>query len=278
MFISVDGKVCFPCRIALNLRKFLEKIAPIIVQATDFSRFTLWEARFETNDLTPPPFSHYYHLILKKDARGYFASYELVYTHREELTEAELVEEGFSLDDNRACQAYLHAAWVAQLEKLMAQTQPETRPRQSKYNFLELHIRTQSGETQTFSPKNRLAWEMLLEQVVQGLMETAKVEAPLVLGYCWQEQGKQQQYQIRWQFANRTAVIIHANKAFTISWQTGLSIMEQSFSIEADLDKGATKPKLGNQISSGDGKWYPLLDKQQARWNALKETIAKLAE
>jgi hypothetical protein len=248
------------------------------VQATDFSRFILWEARFETNDLTPPPFSHYYHLIISKEGTEYMATYELVYTHREELTEEELAEEGFTRNDNRSCKAPLHTAWIAQLEKLLAQTQPETRPRQPRHNFLEFHIKTQSGEAQIFSPKNRAAWEMLLEQVVQGLMEAAKVEAPLVLGYAWQEQGKQQRYDIRWQFADRTAVVMHAGKTYTIPWQAALSIMEQSFMIEADIEKAATQPKSGDQISPGDGQWYPLLNGQQTRWTALKETITRLAQ
>ncbi|WP_250632761.1 hypothetical protein [Rhodoflexus caldus] len=247
------------------------------MQATDFSRFTLWEARFETNDLTPPPFSHYYHLIIRKEAAEYRATYELTYTHREEFTEEELAEEGFSPNDNRSCEAPLHEAWIAQLEKLMAQTQPETRPRKPAHNFLELHTVTLSGETQTFSPKNRMAWELLLQQVVQGLMETAKVEAPLVVGYNWQENGKQQRYDIRWQFADRTAMLMHAGATHAISWQAALAIMEQSFMIETDVEKAAPQPKSGDQISPGDGLWYPLLSGQQARWHSLKETITKLA-
>ncbi|WP_448520278.1 hypothetical protein [Rhodoflexus sp.] len=247
------------------------------MQETDFSHFTLWEARFETNDLTPPPFSHYYHLIVRKEGGSYRASYELVYTHREEFTEEELAEEGFTLNDNRACEAVLHQVWIAQIEQLLAQTQPETRARQPKHNFLELHMVGQNGEAQTFRPKNRVAWEMLLQQVVQGLMETAQVEAPLILGYAWQAGGKLQQYQIRWQFADRSAVRVYESQTQQIPWQVAMAIMEQSFEVEPDYEKMSSKPKNGiEQISPGDGNWYALLDGQKNRWEALKETIQKI--
>lgn len=247
------------------------------MQASNFSRFVRWEARFETNDLTPPPFSHYYHLIIEKDVTGYKASYELVYTHREDFTEEELAEEGFTPNDNRSCQAPLHRIWLTQLEQLMGQTQPETRPRQPKHNFLELHIVLENGEMQTFSPKNRQAWEMLLQQIAQGLMETAQVEAPLEVGYAWQADGKLQQYLMRWQFADRSAYCLHNQRRQTVPWAAAMAIMEQSFEVELDYEKASAKPKNGiTQISPGDGIWYPLLEGQQKRWHSLKESLQGL--
>ncbi|MCS7020046.1 MAG: hypothetical protein RMJ87_13790 [Cytophagales bacterium] len=249
------------------------------MQLTDWNHYVAWEVRFETNDLTPPPFSYYYRLLIRKESSRYWASYELIYTHREELTEEELAEEGFTAYDDRRCEALLQEVWMAQLKDLFTHSQPETRPRRPEHHFLELHLTTPAGATHVFTPKNRTAWELLLQQVAQAIMEAAQIEAPLSVGYLWQVGGKWQMHHICWQFANRIAVWTHADKSKKISWQAAMAIMEQSFEIEPDYERGAPHPKRNiEQISPGDGNWYPLLEKQQNRWNALKQAVLRLVE
>ncbi|HWV33270.1 MAG TPA: hypothetical protein VN038_26610, partial [Dyadobacter sp.] len=71
--------------------------------------------RFQTAPVVPAPFAHFYTLKMDiQSAEDLRVDFDIVYNDREELTEDEIFDEGFSTDDDYKWKGSLPAVWISE--------------------------------------------------------------------------------------------------------------------------------------------------------------------
>ncbi len=223
----------------------------------DIKQFKTIEIKFETADIVPPPFSHQILLRAEITPAGVQVDFQIAYIYREELTEEEIVEEGFTLNDDYAWKGTLHNGWVRPLQNLVQQTPTRYNDKalEESLNFLEINLNNQKSGR----PHNIEDWEYLLQELMQAVYETAQKEAPFYLLY--RKIGKDkhlQDVEINVFFAHRKAEVVAQNRTFPLDWDQAQELIQQVF-IGEFLQESALKnePKNGGKfITLGDGLWY----------------------
>ena len=69
--------------------------------------------------ILPPPYSHVFRLALDWSTGVLRTQLDLHYTDREELSEQEIFDEGFSLNDDSHFQGKLAAVWIKPVQALL---------------------------------------------------------------------------------------------------------------------------------------------------------------
>ena len=100
------------------------------------------------------------------------AKLDLHYTDREELSEEEILDEGFTPSDDYQYDGSLNPVWVKSIEELLQ----ETRYASQVHGEGEITVATKE-HTKTSpakSPTNQEAWQLLAQDLIQAIYETAK--------------------------------------------------------------------------------------------------------
>lgn len=219
------------------------------------------EIKFETADILPPPFSH--QILLTLDFKENFidTKFEIAYTYRDELSDEEILEEGFTGNEDLAWAGELSKAWEAPILNLLSKT-PEkfnTKALEEEQNFLEITI-NQKAKGNII---NHDAWEYLLQELTQAVYETYGKEAPFKLIFKKIEKDKSTStFELNLHYTNRTveastsvADVINHKK---ISWEEASDLLQHIFIGDFITDKASkAEPKTaGKFLSIGDGFWY----------------------
>lgn len=219
------------------------------------------DIKFETADIIPAPFSHQIVVKAALDKPTIPLSFQILYTYRDDLTEEEILEEGFTVKDDFSWEGQLDAAWKEPILQLITQT-PEkfsTKALEEEENFFEITLNNQEKGV----PKNQESWEYLLQELMQAVFETAEKEAPLYIIFVEiDQQKKASSVEVSLQFAQRNARVYtmdgedKAEKE--IDWELAKDLIQLVFVGEFMPEKATTnEPKnTGKYISTGDGIWY----------------------
>ena len=98
------------------------------------------EIKFETADILPPPFSHQILLTLDFKNECIDTKFEIAYTYRNELTDEEILEEGFNGEEDLAWAGEISNEWQKPLWKLLAFTPDKSNKKglKEEQNFIEI--------------------------------------------------------------------------------------------------------------------------------------------
>ncbi len=96
---------------------------------------------FRTLDV-PAPFAHDYTLSLELD-KDIKARYQINYKGRENLSEEEIIEEGYTLDDDFEWKGEINSAWLQQIESLLDFQSSEKDIERREY---EIHVLSRYGQ------------------------------------------------------------------------------------------------------------------------------------
>ena len=186
------------------------------------------------------------------------------YTDRDELTDEEIDEEGFSANDDFFWKGALPLVWKEALHALLHGTRwgPETATRDSS---LSITVTESTKEDTPRSPLNHSEWEYFLQEVVQAIYEAAHRERPLRLAYLkiW-EGGKP--LELRWEasFLHRRFTVTRATdkppQEQTLPWQQ-LRPMLQAWYVpdyHSERAERGIPRQAGEYLDPGDGHWYQL--------------------
>jgi hypothetical protein len=219
--------------------------------------YTHFEAQFATHDEVPPPYSYVY--ILQGPLAGPLVlNYQLRYPDREELTDEELADEGFSRDDDRDLTVEVAPVWQTELLALLEDTRSSRQPNVGRNEVL-LKLTRSGGQVDEFYPQNSAEWEYLLQEVIQAALETAQLEAKLQLAFVALRQQLRHQWQVEVSFAQRRATVQYNQApAKALPWMAAQDLMQLTFTPEyrADLAVEQIPAKPGFFINLGDGRWY----------------------
>ncbi|MBC8112181.1 MAG: hypothetical protein H7Y04_14080 [Verrucomicrobia bacterium] len=220
------------------------------------------EIKFETASYIPPPFCHYYHLVIKKDSNRWLADFECTYHHREDLTDEDLALEGFTGEEDRHWKGEITENLVTELTRKFSQTKliAEKEQLEDDENYLSLTFDTQTG-----TPKNRTDWEYFLQEIIQGIYEQAGLEKPLEIQFLKLEKNHSLQIKMQVLFAKRQANLSveqnHQKKTFIVEdWQTISRLIAIVFNLDFFAEEATKKTPVqaGNYLETGDGLWYEL--------------------
>jgi len=226
--------------------------------------FTSFEIKYETAPDVPPPHCHYYHVHGKVTPAGLQTDFARVYHNREELTQEEIEDEGFTGQDDFQWNGIIDAAWLPPMAALLAQTHP-TADASPADPFFELSFRQDSEEVFQGQPDILSEWEFFLQEFIQSIYETSGKEAPLRIQYK-KITGENTFYcSVTLQFAQRK-VAVQTRKGdrelrdTTEDWDGIKTALQQIYALDYQPEKAvAEEPgQKGAYLEIGEQVWYRL--------------------
>lgn len=208
--------------------------------------------------IIPPPYSHVYRLSLDWSTSELKAELELHYTDREDLTEDEILDEGFTANDDFSFKGTLDYVWKKVVSIEFEKT--KWNGRQIEEGGLMLSALENGKPGPAKAPVNQEAWQMLAQDVIQAIYETSKKEAPLTVNYRQVTNEESNDCSITMNFSNREAVFTLKNESRTINWEYAVQLLKLVFSPDYNYEiaKETVGTKRGSYIECGDGYWHEL--------------------
>lgn len=222
------------------------------------------EIQFHTAEIIPPPYSHRYSIRLGLgNSNPTPVQFDLTYTQRDELTEEEILEEGFTEEDDFQWRGDLDIAWGEAVMALAQKTKFTSKPTGPSSNHISVLFDYPEGSTAQGTPSNATDWEYLGQELIQAIFETANVEAPLKLIYLKRSpKGQHVQLEMNVFFSRRTVKasmqIGNLKRSKQLDWQTLNPMLKLIYSGEFLAEKALSKEPIspGQYLSLGDGLWY----------------------
>lgn len=223
---------------------------------------------FSSGTNTPPPYHHQYRIQLRPTAEGLDVDYELAYLHREEISEDEIVSEGFSENDDWQWAGSLNESWLLSLNEMIDKhswpKQP-LRPSEEEPSLLLRLLDKEGNKLFDGIPADAESWMYFAQELIQALYETAGREAPWVMEYIEKsKQDVQLLMQIEAHFSTRS---VHVRKEENgrsteriLDWQDLKNLMKVIYLPDYLPDQAHDNlPKKGGKfLNTGEGFWYEL--------------------
>jgi hypothetical protein len=216
----------------------------------------LIEIAFDSG-LIPPPYSHYYKLKIGIQRDFLDVALDLVYTDRDEVTEEEIKDEGFTLHDDFHFNGEVPSVWKKPLMELYSKTRWSNKKLDDEGGIGILTKDSHGQEVYTV-PLNQEEWQFFAQDVIQAIYEITKKEAPLKIGYLIQEEGQVLDLSLTVLFSVRKVEVRVNGKAKEADWDMTKELLSFVFLPDYDYDRAKqTKPQQkGHFIDCGDGFWH----------------------
>ena len=208
--------------------------------------------------IVPPPFSHVFRLALDWSKGNLNAQLDLHYTDREELTEQEIFDEGFSLEDDYRYQGNVPSVWIGPVKQLLQATHWTKKSIDEGGITLTPMEGTKSGGLKI--PANQEEWQLMAQDIIQAIYETEKKEAPLTIHYRKVEREEFKEISLTLHFSTREALVQREKGTTTVVWEEAIELLKLVFmpDYQYDLAKETPGTKRGSYIDCGDGYWHEL--------------------
>lgn len=219
--------------------------------------------KFQTSDLIPAPYAYAVQLELKAD-KDLAYQIGLEYLGREDLSEEEIYEEGFTPNDDINFSGKLPRQWVKELDNLLSRTQLIEKEHLEENE--DLWIIEKDGKS--LYPKNYNRWAEFLEQIRQAILEDQKIERPLEIKVV--NNGKESI--LKGSFKNLSLTVNKNNKVENLQWSQLLPVLKNIYSGDADYSKASDKLRQGKgvYINFGDGYWFEVGKSYKIKTSKLK--------
>lgn len=208
--------------------------------------------------IVPPPYSHVFRLALDWGKDNLVVNLDLHYTEREELSEQEILDEGFTLNDDYSYHGKLNSVWIHPMQDLFATT------RWTNKDIDEGGITVtpiEKGKDEGVKiPANQEEWQLMAQDLIQAIYETVKKELPLTVNYRLVENDLTTDCSLTVHFSNREVIFEKAGKSRTIHWEYAIQLMKVVFTPDYHYELAKEEPgkKRGAYIDCGDGFWHEL--------------------
>ncbi|MCC5929740.1 MAG: hypothetical protein JJU28_10875 [Cyclobacteriaceae bacterium] len=222
--------------------------------------------RYDTTQL-PPPFCYRYTLHLRFDPDEVKTNYNHHYYGREELEEEEILEEGFSHNDDFTWKGNLPGIWKSVLLDKIEKSNYRKKKKNSEHEpQLEISLNYADGNEEVKHPDDLRSWEFLLQEVVQAIFELGKKEMPLKISYLFKNEDLQILKVFEMTFAERKSTLteeVGGKRKYpkVLSWDVALRMLRNIYALDYDAEKslkGEMPSRQGRFIDPGEGIWYKL--------------------
>lgn len=226
-----------------------------------------FQVHFDAGNLVPPPYHYTYSLEVNLSADDTPASYVIQYLHREELSEDEILDEGFTLSDDWEWKGKLPQNWRnALLEQIRKQSWPG-KPEKLSEGDAGLQIRLFGEDDKVLfegQPADIASWEYFLQELIQAMYEISGKEAPFELVYREIKKGSET-YEIRLKasFAERSMQATALQDEQEVNniqpdWKLLKNLMKTIYIPDYDYENAREQEpkKRGKYIFTGEGLWF----------------------
>ncbi len=228
----------------------------------------------------PPPYCHRYNInIEKKSPDDYSVDLSLEYFDRDEITEEEIFDEGFSMEDDCKWSGDLPKLWGQRLEEKFKSTNWKKKPTFDGTGREFLMKVSHHGQSETIQPATTRPWEMLAQEIIQTVFELSEKEAPLhIIFVSGSAKDQSKKADFTFSFAHQKVTLISKNEQH-IDWEVGQNLLKYIFGFDYMPEESFDEipDTASNYISPGDGFWYELTPYENAKKDAVKR-IEKLIE
>ena len=211
---------------------------------------------YQTVDF-PPPYSYQFRAEI--DPGKGLLDFKLQYTDRENLDTEDILEEGFSTNDDFSWKGDLPEIWLRAFAGLI--TDSEFQPEKNDSFAIRVSFESE-GNTLSYVPENAKDWDAFFQELLQGLYELEGKILPLTIRLAEIKPGKERRITLHFEFLQRKAIASiyskEKEKEEPIAWHESRDILKTLF-IPDYLQENAREKepkKPGFYIDPGEGVWY----------------------
>jgi hypothetical protein len=210
--------------------------------------------------VVPPPYSHTIKLKIKVEPHFLNVNFDMEYTQREELTEEEILDEGFSMDDDYHYVGEISTAWTNPIKELYSKSKWAVNKKIIEDGGIQLLAKDIHGKIFRSIPLNQQDWQFLMQEIIQAIYETNKKEAPLTVRFLSIRNNEKFLYTIVAKFSSRQIDFDLNGKSIELDWEGIKSLLTDIYLPDYDYDqaKEAQPQKNGDFLDCGDGWWHEL--------------------
>lgn len=219
---------------------------------------TRLEIVFESG-MIPPPYSHNYKLKISFGKNFLDTTLDMIYTDREEITEQEIIDEGFTLDDDFHFQGEIPTVWEKPLKELYAKSKWSNN-KLDEEGGINILTKDRHGKISRTTPLNQQDWQHFAQDYIQAIYEIDKKEAPLTLNYIIRDENKSLEINLTVKFSIRKVEIYLNGQLKEADWEETRTLLSYIFLPDYDYSKAKQKPPQhkGQFIDCGDGYWHEI--------------------
>jgi hypothetical protein len=219
---------------------------------------TRLEIVFESG-LVPPPYSHIFKLKISFGKLFMDTTLDLVYTDREEISEEEILDEGFTLDDDFHFQGEIPKVWEKPLKELYARSKWSNNKLDDE-GGVSILAKDRHGQISRTIPLNQQDWQYFAQDYIQAIYEISKKEAPLTIQYVIRENSREDFISLTVKFSIRKIEVKVKGKEKEADWDETKQLLSYVFLPDYDYDraKEKTPQHQGHFIDCGDGYWHEI--------------------
>lgn len=197
-----------------------------------------------------PPFAYAVVFQFKVKNSDINAMFDLEYLGRADVSDDELIADGFTRDDDFIWKGTLNHRWISDIEFFV---NAEVGQEPDDQVYLNIH---HNDKDRGFPLKIDQA-EILLQELMQAILETNEIESPLAS----QVSIAGKIIDLKWSFKDR---LIRIDDQHSYEWELGRDLIDKIFNRNFESLKSIKKPEL-NSVCPGDGNWYPINDVKSAK-------------
>lgn len=220
----------------------------------------LYIIRYQSAPVVPAPFSNYstlkFHIYSKDEVK---VEYSISYTDRDELSEDEIFDEGFTLDDDYKWKGPVPTLWIGEFQSIWASSKMNRQREEKEFeDFIELEFE-EEGKRVTVYPVDKERWTYFLQEFTQAIFESAGKEKPFELNYLQIQGGERKQLEFKASFAHKTFNMRKNGGAeIAMDWSQLEKVMNTVYRAEFvdDLALESKPSKNGIYISTEPNWWY----------------------
>lgn len=243
-------------------------------------------ARLEFNfdsGIIPPPYAHIFKLSLDLGEPELTTTLDLMYTDRDELSEEDILNEGFTMDDDFHFSGKINKIWEKPLQELFDKTKWASSSA-TQEGGIEIKARDKAGKLHVGNPTNQQDWQFLAQDIIQAIYEGEKREAPLQIRYLIITSEGTSSIHVTMYFSERKVSLKINEKSVEGNWEETKNLLSHIFLPDYDYNaaKEATPTKRGQYIETGDGFWHDVnnglvnIDDSFDAVNKIKSSFAEL--
>ncbi len=215
--------------------------------------------KYQTAENIPAPFAHAIEIngSFEQDLE---LSFELTYLDRDDMTEDELMDEGFSSNDDFTWKGTLSKVWSdVVFGSLKSANELFIKSLEPHQDFWQVDF-----EGKSFYPKNTDAFKYLIEELQQAVYEKAGREASLKLTYLKNQGSENLEVFVSASFIDRKLQLVRTNmidgssETKVLAWDELNFILKNTFSgeFEAGFAHSKKPAHKGLFLNAGDELWY----------------------
>jgi len=222
----------------------------------------------------PAPFCYTKIIKINASAASLTTDYTLLYTDREDFSQEELEDEGFSGDDNESWKGDLNINWLDTLHSLT-----DVKPGEKASSANECIVHIDGVLLETYGNESR--WDYFIQEITQAIYETAGWEKALIIRYCKKDAAKAPIQQLQISFSTRTAQLQATEKSIRdIEWNNIQQLLKLYYLQE--FKEGEHTNKIPNQSGiysdPSDGFWYDIKNSSANLNKTQKEKLQNVLE